>query len=633
MSRPIRGESELHAVMGPHVPLEHVRTLLRSHRGNVQQAIAAHFDEHPQPSLASSHQPSSPTQVAESKSAPPSPPSASTGTAMQGRQETKIAPLQAASTTPLEKEPSASALPLEAAGARPSLELPQSTADAGGGRKRKASPSPPPAVLKRVALEATTVDAVAEETREEKLPTAPEQPAALFAPTASASPLTPRLLRCSASPSRSPLRATPPPAPSALAPPFTSSTPAHFDMNSAPSSLTIHAFPSAPPSLSPRPGPLPSLMPRASASAAKPFVKPAPLNSRATPATPAPAKTSVAKQQDGEHQPARPTQTEEKEERKRKRVEELKERLLSVLSADCCQPQSTSSLHRLLELRFPDSWTQPSHLRLALDELQRDGVLGSSSVQLPRGTSEVQEEDDWMLWVQPLLPPPTHPLQPTPASVPSPPPPPSATSYATPTAQRSKPITPALPSSFSTPPSSSPSSTNHLAGGPSSALKARLGARRGYSTQLLLSTSKPATPLTPSQLPAPLTPPSPPSTSSPVSSVIEQKRRSALHRLQAQPSRMERERAKLDSELRDACKTIERLQAERAKEVEASETQRVEQLQRKWLQATQLVLHDLLSSLRTARGEQLSMLAMMRGLGVDSDMVQWDAATEDFMPL
>ena len=376
--------------------------------------------------------------------------------------------------------------------------------------------------------------------------------------------------------------------------------------------------------------PLPSLVAKPSGSAGRPFIKPAALsNGSSGRAHAVEGKTAVAGERpsDGKENVSAPVKVDGKEERRLKRVKELKERVVSTLSHACCEPHSVSSILDLLLQCAPDEWVQPSHLEAALDELVKEAVLGTTTVSLPPAVVE----DEWILAVQPLLPeaassaPPTVVIPPTTPSRVAP----VTTGYETPVSLKA-PLVRASPSTPSTN-SSGPSSSHHplpVSGG-GSAARGRLGVRRRYPTSILSTPNRPTPAPT---LPPPSTPPpsaAPPSPS-PSAALIEQKRQSALQRLAAQPSSVSRERARVDAALADARRAIERIHADRAKPVDERETLRVEQLRMKWLHACQSVLEDLLRTVQRGAGEGVSMLQLLRGLGVDSDMVQYDAAREEF---
>jgi hypothetical protein len=251
-------------------------------------------------------------------------------------------------------------------------------------------------------------------------------------------------------------------------------------------------------------------------------------------------------------------------------------------------------------------------------------------VQLHRG--ERACEDEWLLFLQPLLPEETA-LPRESATSTGPTPAASPTSSSSPL-QSSLPHLPVADShsrsavlSPSVSRSGPPSHPDHPSSGPSSSVRARLGVRRRF-TAPVPTTPKP---LPPSHPPQPSIAPS--ITASPSIPIIEQKRQVALHRLNANPSpsSLHPSLARVESELRDTQKAIERLSHERGKDVDESETHRLEVLREKWLRASQLALTDLLECVQRSRGEEVSMAAMMRGLGVDSDMVHFDVQRGEFI--
>jgi hypothetical protein len=87
-------------------------------------------------------------------------------------------------------------------------------------------------------------------------------------------------------------------------------------------------------------------------------------------------------------------------------------------------------------------------------------------------------------------------------------------------------------------------------------------------------------------------------------------------------------------QLQAAVRQVERMRGEGgARDVNDAETRRVDGLREKWLLASQQVLEALLNAVRRSSGGcgGISMLELMRGLGVDYDMVRYDEHKEEFV--
>lgn len=162
-------------------------------------------------------------------------------------------------------------------------------------------------------------------------------------------------------------------------------------------------------------------------------------------------------------------------------------------------------------------------------------------------------------------------------------------------------------------PTITPKSTNHLAGGMSSDLRARLGARRG---PILLPSKLTST----AQSPATTNPtPSRSTNSSSTSSAVL-------------PTLVPGSIAALLEELATTNRSIAKLQAERLLKVDTNDTARLGVLGDKWLQVCQSALQDLLDDINKNRGtETIDMPTLLRMLQLDHEQLQYSIEAEEFL--